>query len=173
MSTRACYGFTESETMGGNTYWIYVHYDGYPEGAAAKFANSLCHAWILPRFEADEFAAAFVAGNKGVPRKDNENTLLGGHVRLTASPYSHCDIEYVYEVFQGNKNSQLVIKAYKADKFPDAPFFYGRLKDFIAEYGDIEPKKTWNKFGPKSANPIPETPRKPKKEICPCCGKEK
>ena len=66
MSTRACYSFFDSEANGGEVYHVYKHSDGYPEGSggldAIRKATQL--AWTLPRFEADEFAAAFVAANK-------------------------------------------------------------------------------------------------------------
>ena len=43
---------------------VYEHSDGYPDGAVCWITKTLEHAWPLPRFEADEFAAAFVAANK-------------------------------------------------------------------------------------------------------------
>ena len=44
---------------------VYKHSDGYPYGAVCWITKALEHAWPLPRFEADEFAAAFVvAANK-------------------------------------------------------------------------------------------------------------
>ena len=48
---------------GGNAevYSVYSHYDCYPEGAAEQLRRALEKAWPLPRFEADEFAAAFVS----------------------------------------------------------------------------------------------------------------
>jgi len=60
MSTRAAYTFQDDQT----TVHVYKHHDGYPTGAADAINNALCYAWPLPRFEADDFAAAFVAGNK-------------------------------------------------------------------------------------------------------------
>lgn len=173
MSTRAVYGFVENKDQGGKTHWIYKHHDGYPEGAASHIVKALPFAWTLPRFEADEFAAAFVAGNKDSHKA--RDSFGGGGIRTTDGPDSHGDIEYVYIVFQSEKNNQLCIKAYKADMWSSISenhFFYGRLKDFIAEYGDIDAKGIWNDFGPVSSHPIPLTPRKPKKEVCPCCGKE-
>ncbi len=66
MSTRACYRFIPEN---GPNDWlgvvtVYKHHDGYPSGAALAIEKALDYAWKLPRFEADEFAAAFVAGNK-------------------------------------------------------------------------------------------------------------
>jgi hypothetical protein len=66
MSTRACYRFIPEN---GPNDWpgvvtVYKHHDGYPFGAAKAIEAALDYAWQLPRFEADEFAAAFVAANK-------------------------------------------------------------------------------------------------------------
>jgi hypothetical protein len=60
MSTRAMYTFRD-ET---GEYHVYKHSDGYPTGAAQWIEAALPFAWTFPRFEADEFAAAFVAANK-------------------------------------------------------------------------------------------------------------
>jgi len=62
MSTRAVYTFFDDEDDG--SYHVYKHHDGYPSGAYEAITNALEYAWQLPRYEADEFAAAFVAGNK-------------------------------------------------------------------------------------------------------------
>jgi hypothetical protein len=62
MSTRAMYTFRSAD--GSEEHHVYVHSDGYPTGAAEKIVAALEYAWPLPRYEADEFAAAFVAANK-------------------------------------------------------------------------------------------------------------
>jgi hypothetical protein len=66
MSTRACYRFIPEN--GPNDFpgvvTVYEHRDGYPKGAAKAIEAALPYAWPLPRFEADEFAAAFVRANK-------------------------------------------------------------------------------------------------------------
>lgn len=65
MSTRAVYTFIGcAEFDRGERHHVYKHCDGYPSGAADAIAAAIPLAWPLPRFEADEFAAAFVAGNK-------------------------------------------------------------------------------------------------------------
>ena len=66
MSTRACYRFFPEN---GPNDWpgvvtVYRHHDGYPSGAAKAIEAALDHAWKLPRFEPDEFAAGFVTANK-------------------------------------------------------------------------------------------------------------
>jgi hypothetical protein len=62
MSTRALYTFRSDD--GTEEYHVYKHSDGYPTGAADAICAALPFAWPLPRYEADEFAAAFVAANK-------------------------------------------------------------------------------------------------------------
>src|SRR5712691_10383498 len=66
MSTRACYRFFP---LNGPNDWpgvvtVHSHHDGDPTGAAKAIEAALPHAWPLPRFEPDEFAAAFVRANK-------------------------------------------------------------------------------------------------------------
>jgi hypothetical protein len=68
MSTRACYRFIDPDTNDPEVVTVYKHSDGYPDGAVCWITKALEHAWPLPRFEADELAAAFVAANKPPPR---------------------------------------------------------------------------------------------------------
>src|SRR4051812_43807301 len=76
MSTRAMYTFIEPEhTDSKRGYHVYKHHDGYPSGAAQWIENALPHAWKGGRFEADEFAAAFVAGNKSPYIRDELELL--------------------------------------------------------------------------------------------------
>lgn len=115
MSTRACYVFKDN----WGEYGVYVHHDGYPTGAANKLLHLALKklAWELPRWEADEFAAAFVAANK---------EGAGGVRLLTSASYEAMptDIEYLYvmETFANDhmsleKGNYLRIKAYEVN-FP-------------------------------------------------------
>ncbi|NDB70353.1 MAG: hypothetical protein EB015_20580, partial [Methylocystaceae bacterium] len=104
----------------------------YPEGAALFFMNAIPYAWGGTRFEAMDFAAAFVAGNK----KEG-----GGDVYFTKGPNAHADLEYVYELYQNNLGG-LMIKAYHAN-WDDAKnrtvktqMFKGTLYAFALKYGD-------------------------------------
>jgi len=99
MATRAIYRFKDED----ETLQVYKHWDGYPKGANLAIQNAIEYAWALPRFEADDFAAAFVAANK---------TKEGGDVRLTN--YLEGQeiggwIDYLYEIYM--KDSILHIKA--------------------------------------------------------------
>lgn len=130
MSTRSVFKFTSD----GTSYAVYKHYDGYPEGAAHALAATIDSglAWTLPRFEADEFAAAFVAANKEQP----------GGIRLLRGYVIPEDVEFIYHVSQA-KNGQLVLSAWDYESYvtqranpaskTSKPFYYGRLKDFIAQ----------------------------------------
>lgn len=115
MSTHGIYNFTDES----GSFAAFRHHDSYPEGAAIALIRCFYVAWSLPRFEADELAAAFVAANK---------TCAGG-VRLVNTPIANDDQEYVYNVFQA-KNGQMIVKAFK----DGTEFYYGRLKDFCLKY---------------------------------------
>lgn len=65
MSTRGRYRFIDGSNQG--PYTVYKHSDNYPHGkhgGLQAIANALPYAWKLPRFEADEFACAFIAAAK-------------------------------------------------------------------------------------------------------------
>lgn len=145
MSTRAVYVFKDDDQK---EYCVYKHHDGYPEGAVAFIVNAMENSWDLPRFEADEFAASFVAANK---------TNKGG-VRLVNNPTDYADIEYLYEVFQA-KNGQLILRVYSVNFWGEnklkEELFYGRLKDGVAMYGTPETKKQWDAIVP-SPHPLAE-----------------
>ena len=142
MSTRAMYTFVDSTKDGGGKYHVYKHHDGYPEGAVQHISGLLRFAWELPRFEADEAAASFVAANK------NE----GGGVRLMHSgvwsEVAPGDLEYRYEIAVKPEKSdgprkygeQLWIKAwevscsYPEDKWTSTLIFDGTLTEMRAKY---------------------------------------
>jgi hypothetical protein len=140
MSTRALYTF-KGETA-ADTWNVYKHCDGYPRGAANVLKTVLDYfAWALPRYEADEFAAAFCAAGKcgwlwnqkfnQADFKDHSpggrlHNYNGGNVRLMpqGKPLSvalKCcaDIEYRYEISQAN-DQELRIRAYSVNAW-EAP----------------------------------------------------
>lgn len=156
MSTRAVYTFKE----GREVYHVYKHHDGYPSGAAAAITNALPFAWPLPRWEADEFATAFIAGNKahyineelrllrkGARSKRDKESLAyvrklsaeghnGGGVRLTKGPEAHGDLEYRYEIsFRSGSGpgstSVLWVRAFRIETDKDALIFQGPLASFV------------------------------------------
>lgn len=75
---------------------IYRHSDGYPNsqhGVLATLEEVFEYAWTLPRFEADDFAAAIIAAWKQPG---------GGNIRIDGNPEGdellHSDIEYLYTI---------------------------------------------------------------------------
>ena len=119
MSTRACYTFKDDH----DEFHVYKHCDGYPSGAAEFITNALHLAWKLPRFEADEFGASFVAANK------ND----GGGVRLTHDWQNHGDLEYRYLIYM--RDDELYVDAFDMG---EKPIFSGNLAAFT------EFSKTYN-----------------------------
>lgn len=99
MSTRATYEFRD----GRGAHTVYQHHDGYPAGGLQWIANAIPLAWPLPRFEADEFAASFIAGNKD----------RGGSVRLTRGRDAHGDTQFHYVVSM--KDRRLHIEIFAVD----------------------------------------------------------
>jgi hypothetical protein len=104
MGTRAVYTFKDEDS----SFSVYKHYDGYPEGEGGgpgafgfiKAAKQF--AWELPRFDASEFAAAFIKANK------NE---AGGDVYLTHGPDRHSDLSYKYEITRDG--DKLVVRTFE------------------------------------------------------------
>lgn len=105
MSTRATFAFRDRY----GTHTVYVHSDGYPSHAQTMLEAALTHAWALPRFEADEFAAAFVAANK---------TLSGhpcaGGIRLAKRWQDFADTRYHYLVTV-DKHGLLQVQMHRID----------------------------------------------------------
>lgn len=128
MSTRAVFSFKDQD----GKFHVYKHHDGYPSGAVEAIGSALKNAWPLPRFEADEFAAAFVAANKTSP----------GGVRLTGGPAKHGDLEYYYMVTFDAKTAQLMVAAYNVtsvygeDGQERERFFNGTFKEFSERFGE-------------------------------------
>lgn len=131
MSTRAVYGFADQYT--DDQFWVYVHFDGYPTGAASylqAFRDTTLR-WPGGRYEADESAAAFVACNKE----------SAGNVRLSNGPRGHGDIEFAYLLSTDDKGLWLRVynsSALEESRSPNtlldqiAPTWQGPLDDFLA-----------------------------------------
>lgn len=108
MGTRAVYFFYDENFQ--DFYGVYKHYDNYPSGAASHIEAAKEYAWALPRFEADEFAAAFVAANKNP--KGGECRLIGlfnhNSVPSVMEEQSCCD--YFYYVNYSKKDEDLKVE---------------------------------------------------------------
>jgi len=108
MGTRAVYFFEDSDGV----YGVYKHYDNYPSGAMWFIENAKEYAWPFPRFEADDFAAGFVAANKAkggggcrlLPMFDSTS------IDMVMEDYRWCD--YYYVISWGVEVSKLVVEIY-------------------------------------------------------------
>ena len=101
MSTRAVYTFVDAH----DKFHVYKHWDNYPEredntevGAYAFIRQAKGLAWEMPRFEASEFATAFIAKHK----------QEGGGVYLSKGARYHGDLSYHYTIRQ--KGDKLEVK---------------------------------------------------------------
>lgn len=112
MGTRAVYTFIDEL----DCVSVYKHWDGDPAQACRFIANALPMAWPLPRFEAEEFAAAFVAANK----------KGRGDIYLIAGPKAPDGLAYRYEI--RCLNGQLHLRIYRGAG-EDRPIFDGSLED--------------------------------------------
>lgn len=123
MSTRAVYTFRDSD---GGLFAVYKHHDGYPTGAAEFIEKAKALAWTGGRFDASEFAAAFIAANK---------TGAGG-VYLSKGYRAHGDLDYDYVIT--GADGALFVQAYmhifdtEAEKTTRKRFWAGPQSDFAA-----------------------------------------
>ena len=128
MGTRAIYTFEDADTE----RHIFVHYDGYPVGAAGYFKQWLdtSYSWTLPRFEADEAAAGFVAAIKTGP----------GNVRICSDRFTYSDVEFGYRLFM--LRDELQVQCSTTDYWGDAPaehiIFDGPMAEFLATAKEIQ-----------------------------------
>ena len=87
---------------------ISSHSDGCPESVLPDIQKALPYAWKLPRFEADEFAAAIVAAwkqdLKAMKEKYGFKGTAGGGIYIDGTPKGfemiHGDTEWVYVIAQ-------------------------------------------------------------------------
>lgn len=108
MATRGCYTFKDEY----NEHHVYKHWDNYPTGALEFIQNALNKSWKLPRFEANEFGASFIACNK-----ERE-----GDLRLTSNFKLHGDLDYRYEISAKDSNLYIKVYAKKYTKIADDNF---------------------------------------------------
>jgi hypothetical protein len=104
MGTRAVFTFKDKH----ESFSVYQHYDSYPEYALEAIKDAKDYAWHLPRFEASDFSAAFIAANKKPG---------GGNIYLTDTHENHSDLEYRYEI-EGNDN-KIFVKVYHVEEYDE------------------------------------------------------
>lgn len=131
MGTRSVWTFVDPES--DESFHVYRHFDGYPSHAAVSIALPVLleTVWQLPRFEADEFAAGWVAANK----------TEDGNIRLMNNRHSACDVAYGYTVTMRrvNRMHRLWIVAAEVDFWDDKEeekeIFSGTVWNFCTEHG--------------------------------------
>ena len=102
MSTRACYTFRDEH----EEFHVYKHSDGYPSGAEKWIRDAACVAWQMPRFEADNFGAAFIAANM----RHSECRLMRTGSIMDVAPG---DIDYRYEIEK--RDGGIYVTAFKTN----------------------------------------------------------
>lgn len=127
MSTRGIYIFKDKD---GSEFHVYKHHDNYPSAACEFLADALTKAWPLPRYEADEFACAFIAANKD----------SGGEVRLISHGVTDMGQDYTYivtcpdaDIF-GKSKVELMIEFDEIDEDDKMYTFKGSLREMLARY---------------------------------------
>jgi hypothetical protein len=132
MGTRAMYTFKGQDSFEG-THNVYKHWDGYPSHALMAIEAAKEKAWALPRFEADEFAASFVAANKDG----------GGNIRLMESgewkDVAPQDLEYRYEIWHEGAEKDVRVAVFAitfdaTDAWQETQLFRGSLKKALAKF---------------------------------------
>ena len=119
MSTRACYTFKDKD----GAFSVYYHYDGYPACALQMINKAKKSAWQFPRFEADEFAAAFC-----YVAKDGR----AGGARLTEGPHRHGDLSYRYDVYF--KYNDLMVKIWQVDFHNEKLIEHSNINELWSKY---------------------------------------
>jgi len=126
MSTRATYNFRNiSEYSLINEITLYIHYDGYPEGAAWYFYDTLLYRLAHPEC-------------KGFGPEEMIRTVE--NARITKNHNYHGDTEYQYDIvvneifeLQSNVTAYKVIYIKKGERKTEL-FFTGNVEDFIRKY---------------------------------------
>lgn len=117
-----------------------------PMDAAAALMKALDRSYMLPRYDAAEFACGFIAANKPTPRvvlpahvgTQPAVVVGGGGLRLLPHnrPWVEEGVEYVYEIVQSTANNYLIVYAYEVseDGTDSARLFRGPLHHFARQF---------------------------------------
>ena len=116
MSTRAVYTFGDKH--------VYIHYDGYPKGAAAYFEAMQFYAKQNepPATETEDLYHEFIYANVAV----TENQKSIGE--LIDRRDSHADVEYGYTI----NNQQLTV--HEIDMGEETQIWQGTIEEFLTTH---------------------------------------
>ena len=136
MGTRAIYQFQDND---GDECFVYKHYDNYPQGAVHFIEEAKSMAWPFPRYEADEFAAAFVAANKN--KAGGEVRLVSHHLKGAdeiLESHHWCDYHYIIHFDKTYKDLWVEVQEsryYKDGSTKWKTIWEGTHADMMEEYG--------------------------------------
>jgi len=108
MSTRATYRFADADQP---TTTIYIHHDGYPDGAAMYLYNALVNQ------SKGNFATQFIRANAGA--------------EITRSHEIHGDTEWRYDITGHGPDADLKVQQFLWDSGGWKYFYCGNLARFI------------------------------------------
>ncbi len=173
MSTHAIVQFKDEEGIVS----VFKHSDGNPRWIGQHLKEALEYAWELPRFEANEFAAAFVTACKLAHKKIiDENTewclqqghtpnhrTAGGEIRIV--PRSDAlawqwagDSQYRYLV--ESKKNQLTVTAWEIGEYGmlDGPMEWHQARIYRGDLDGLiavedNPRRRLKRWNPKPATP--------------------
>ena len=101
-------------------YFIFRHWDGYPDAVVPDILKALPYAWELPRFEADEFITALVCAFKDG----------AGNIRFAKSHEQYGDTEYKYYITL--KDNKLHLKIF--DIYENKYIFDSYYEDALSKW---------------------------------------
>jgi hypothetical protein len=126
MSTRATYRVKFISEWDRHSLCFYIHYDGYPEGAAHYFQEML----------------KIMAENRR--KRCIEAFAILPFSEITPDHETHGDTEYRYDICscQEKGNTTTYVKAFERKFEPKSwvEFFDGTIEDFIEEYSKKNPE---------------------------------
>jgi hypothetical protein len=96
MGTRTVITFKDAH----EEFSVYQHYDGYPSNIIPSIAEAIPYAWVLPRFEARDFGAAYIAANK----------TGAGVIYMTTNADAHGDLDFKYVVSNGHSEGKYSLR---------------------------------------------------------------
>jgi hypothetical protein len=128
MATRATITVTDEH----DSFDIYQHYDGYPDGehgVVRHIAMARQLAWSPPRFEAADFAAAIVAVFKN----------RGGSTYLTKDASAHTDRAFHYQIEQirddvSTRVQLTITRPSWRSEDADIEMFKGSIQDAVQKF---------------------------------------
>lgn len=128
MSTRATYQFIPEDSRFTPAVTIYIHHDGYPEGAAVYLEDAHCAETFIRRNDA---------------------------AQITASHEIHGDTEYRYNIYLRPSKCRVDIKAFERQGYGEdafwMDFFDGPIESFLERYQNTPTAKNIDRLPEMSA----------------------